>query len=116
MYDLELVIVIHALNMWRHYLLGKKFTLVTDHINIKYVFNQLDINAQKVRWMAFPSEFEFDIRHIKGKENKIAYVLNRHAYTLMEVSVSIVSIDLIEKIKKSIKSDPKYVEIKQKLQ
>jgi len=38
-YDLELVVVIHALKMWRHYMLGKKFTLITDHFNLKYLFS-----------------------------------------------------------------------------
>lgn len=30
-YDLELFVLIHALKMWHHYFLGKKFTLITDH-------------------------------------------------------------------------------------
>ena len=30
-HDLELATIIHALNMWRHYLLGRKFTLMTYH-------------------------------------------------------------------------------------
>ena len=37
-YDLELAVVIHALKMWRHYLLGKKFTFMIDHISLKYFF------------------------------------------------------------------------------
>jgi len=31
-HDLELLIVIYALKLWRHYLLGQRFTLVTDLI------------------------------------------------------------------------------------
>jgi len=38
-YDLELAVVIHALKMWRHYLLGKKFVLVIYHIILKYFFS-----------------------------------------------------------------------------
>lgn len=45
-YDLELVAVIHALKMWRNYLLGKKFVLVTDHISLKYFFSQPNLNAR----------------------------------------------------------------------
>ena len=40
-YDLELAAVIHALKMWRHYLLGNKFTLMTYHISLKYFFPKL---------------------------------------------------------------------------
>ena len=30
-HDLELLAVVHALKLWRHYLLGQKFELMTDH-------------------------------------------------------------------------------------
>ena len=30
-HDLDLAAIIHALNMWRHYLMGKNFELRTDH-------------------------------------------------------------------------------------
>jgi hypothetical protein len=36
--DLELASIIHALRMWRHYLMGKKFKLRIDHIGLKYLF------------------------------------------------------------------------------
>jgi hypothetical protein len=35
-YDLELAAVVHALRKWRHYLMGKKFVLRTDHNSLKY--------------------------------------------------------------------------------
>ena len=60
-YDLELAVVIHALKMWRHYLLGKKFTLMTNHISLKYFFSQTDLNARQARWLSFLSEFDMDI-------------------------------------------------------
>lgn len=34
-YNLEFATIIHALIMWRHYLVDKKFTLITDHISLK---------------------------------------------------------------------------------
>jgi len=42
-------------------MLGIFFTLVTNHINLKYFFNQLDLNSKQARWITFLSEFEFDI-------------------------------------------------------
>ena len=35
-YDLELVAVIHALNIWRRHLIGRKFILMTDNKGLKY--------------------------------------------------------------------------------
>jgi hypothetical protein len=37
-HDLELSAIVHALRMWRHYLMEKKFELRTDHIGLKYIF------------------------------------------------------------------------------
>jgi hypothetical protein len=45
-HDLELVVIVHALNMWRHYLMGKRFELRTDHNGMKYLFEQPTLNAE----------------------------------------------------------------------
>jgi hypothetical protein len=37
-HDLELVAVIHALKIWRHYLLGNVCHVYTDHKSLKYIF------------------------------------------------------------------------------
>ena len=50
-HDLELVAIVHALNMWRHYLMGRKFELRTDHCGLKYWIDQPTLNARKVRWL-----------------------------------------------------------------
>jgi hypothetical protein len=66
-HDLELAVIVHALKMWRHYLLGRKFVLMTDHYGLRYLFDQPKLNARQARWMALLSEFDFEITHIKGK-------------------------------------------------
>jgi hypothetical protein len=37
-HDLELVVVVHALSIWRHYLIGKRCELYTNHKSLKYIF------------------------------------------------------------------------------
>jgi hypothetical protein len=66
-HDLELVAIVHALKMSRHYLTRKKFELRTYHNGLKYIFEQPTLNAKTTRWMEFLSEYDFDIKHIKGK-------------------------------------------------
>jgi hypothetical protein len=36
--DLELAVVVHALKIWRHYLMRKRCELYTDHKSLKYIF------------------------------------------------------------------------------
>jgi hypothetical protein len=43
-HDLELVAVVHALKMWRHYLMGTHCNIFTDHKSLKYIFTQADLN------------------------------------------------------------------------
>lgn len=76
-HDLELAAIIHALKMWRHYLIGRQFILMSDHNGLRYLFDQLNMNSRKARWFPMISEFDFEIRYIKGKENRVAYAHSR---------------------------------------
>jgi hypothetical protein len=69
-HDLELAAIVHALKKWRHYLMGNKFELRTYHNGLKYLFDQPTLNVRQSRWLEFLCEYEFDIKHIKGKETK----------------------------------------------
>jgi hypothetical protein len=43
-HDLELAIVVHALKIWRHYLIGYRCEIYSDHKSPKYIFTQNDLN------------------------------------------------------------------------
>ena len=58
-YDLELVAIIHALKMWHHLLIGRKFILMTDNKGLKYLLDQPNLNVRQARWIAFLSEYDF---------------------------------------------------------
>jgi hypothetical protein len=45
-HDLELATIVHALKMWRYYLMGKIFELRTDHSDLKYLFEHPTLNAR----------------------------------------------------------------------
>ena len=41
--------IVHALRMWRDYLMGRKFELRIDHCGLKYLFDQPTLNSRQAR-------------------------------------------------------------------
>jgi hypothetical protein len=115
-HDLELAAVIHALKMWRHYIMGRKILLSTDNRDVKYLFSQPDLNVRQARRLAFLSEFDFEVRHIKGKENKVADALSKRVHGLFEINVSGAESDLEQRIRTTCINDENYTKIVAKLQ
>eukprot|EP00253_Pinus_taeda_P018429 PITA_18429 len=115
-YDLELTVVINALKMWRHYLLGRKFLLLTDHHSLTNYFNQPTLNVRQGRWADFLSGFNFEIKHLKGKENRVVDALSRKVQCLCELSFSKWRNSLIEQIKTTASQDAEYQQLKQQVQ
>ena len=57
--------------------MGRMFELRTDHYGLKYLFDQPTLNAKQARWLEFLCEFYFEIKQIKGKENKVVDALSK---------------------------------------
>jgi hypothetical protein len=70
------------------HLMGKRFELRTDHNGLKYLFDQPTLIARQSRWLEFLSEYEFDIKHMKGKENNVANALNKRVHELHATTIS----------------------------
>jgi len=51
---------------------------MSDHSGLQYLFDQSNTNGTQTRWLATISEFNFNIRYIKGKEEKVADALSKH--------------------------------------
>ena len=69
-HDLEIATIVHALKMWRNYLMERKFELGTYQYGLKYCFDQPTLNARQAIWLEFLCEFYFEIQHMKGKKTK----------------------------------------------
>jgi hypothetical protein len=78
--------------------MGKIFELRTDHNGLKYLFDQPTLNARQSRWLEFPSEYDFDIKHIKGKENKVVDALNIRVHELHATTIIKYQSDLKDRI------------------
>ena len=61
-----------GVRQFRHYLHGQRFKLITDHSAITYMMNQVDPKGRLARWVVTLQEFDFEVVHKPGKENKVA--------------------------------------------
>ena len=102
--------------MWRHYLLGRKFLLLTDHHSLTSYFSQPTLNTRQACWADFLSGFDFEIKHLKGKENRVGDALSRKVQCVRRISVSKWQSTLLEKIKLAAEQDVVYQQIKQQVQ
>ena len=95
--------------------MGRKFELRTYHCGIKYLFDQPTLNTRQARWLKFLCEFDFEIKHIKGKENKVVDVLGKKVQEMHVASISICQSYLKQEIINRNAKDEMYVEVKDKL-
>jgi hypothetical protein len=76
-HDLELLVVIHALKVWRHYLLGNLVHIYTDHKSLKYLFTQPDLNMRQRRWLELIKDYELEVHYHPRNANVVADALSR---------------------------------------
>jgi hypothetical protein len=75
-HDLELLDVVHALKVWRHYLLGNIVHIYTDHKSLKNLFTQSDLNMRHQRWLELIKDYELEVYYNLGKANMVANALS----------------------------------------
>jgi hypothetical protein len=115
-HDLELATIVHALRKWRHCLMGRKFELRTDHNSLKYLFDHPTLNDRQSRWLEFLCEYNFEIKHIKGKENKVVDALSSRVHELHSTSISMYRTNIKSIILEAANVDLHYRELVAKLQ
>jgi hypothetical protein len=79
-HDLELASVVHALKVWRHYLMGKHCDVFTDHKSLKYIFTHKELNMRQRRWLELIKDYDMSLQYHRGKANVVADALSRKSY------------------------------------
>ncbi|KAJ9513536.1 hypothetical protein QJQ45_006147 [Haematococcus lacustris] len=88
-HDRELLAVVHALTLWRHYLLGRPFTIETDNCPITHIMTQPHLSARQLRWTQLLAPYSFTLVHKAGKTHIVPDALSRRPdYQLSALSVA----------------------------
>ena len=88
-HDLELAAMVHALKIWRHYLLANKVHIFTDHKSLKYIFTQSELNMRQRRWLELIKDYNLEIDYHPGKANVVADALSQKSYQVEEAPLSL---------------------------
>jgi hypothetical protein len=62
-HEKEMIIVVHFLQAWRHYLLGKPFIVKMDNVATSYFSTQPKLSPKQAWWQDFLAEFDMTIEY-----------------------------------------------------
>lgn len=73
----ECLAVVFGIDKFRPYIEGVKFTVMTDHYSLLWLNRMKDPTGKLARWSVKLQQFDFDLRHRKGKFNVVPDALSR---------------------------------------
>eukprot|EP00253_Pinus_taeda_P002632 PITA_02632 len=73
----EFLVVVHAINKFRHYITGYKNFVHTDHSTIRYLMKKPVTNGRVTRWLLLLQEFNITVLDRPGKQNTVADFFSR---------------------------------------
>jgi hypothetical protein len=76
-YEKAMLAILHAVELWRPYLLGKRFQIKTDHQSLKYFLEQRISSQAQQKWVTKLFGYDYEIIYKKGKDNVVADALSR---------------------------------------
>jgi hypothetical protein len=69
--------ILHVVELWHPYLLGKRFQIKTDHQSLKYFLEQRISSQEKQKLVTKLFGYDYEIIYKKGKDNVVANALSQ---------------------------------------
>ncbi|CAD6961547.1 unnamed protein product [Tilletia controversa] len=76
-HEQELLAALEALMKWEDQLLGRPFTIITDHRSLEYLQTQKTLSGRQIHWLEYLSRFTYKIQYVAGETNVVADYLSR---------------------------------------
>jgi hypothetical protein len=76
-YEKEMLAILHVVDLWRPYILGRRFQIKTDHQSLKYFLEQRLSSPEKQKWVTKLFGSDYEIIYKKGKDNVVVDALSR---------------------------------------
>ncbi|GMJ14651.1 hypothetical protein HRI_005134300 [Hibiscus trionum] len=76
-YHREMFAITQAVGKWRPYLLGRRFTIITDQRSLRELTQQTIQTPEQQRWLSKLIGYDFEIKYRPGKLNEAADALSR---------------------------------------
>ena len=77
----ELLGIVTFTRQFKHYLLGRRFKIVTDHRALQWLHNFKDPDGLTARWLKKLAAFDYEVQHQPGKS--IGHADDFHEYQLL---------------------------------
>jgi hypothetical protein len=66
-YEKEMLVILHAVDLWRPYLLGKHLEIKMDHQILKYFLEQRISSPRQQKWVTKRFGYDCEIIYKNGK-------------------------------------------------
>lgn len=73
----ECLAIVFAMEKFKQYVEGLQFEIVTDHSALIWLLKQKDLRGRLARWVLLLQQFDFEVKHIKGKNNVVPDAISR---------------------------------------
>lgn len=111
----KMMAVVEAMRLWRPYLLGCKFIIVTDQQPLRHLLEQRIATPEWQKFVAKLMGFEIEIWYQPGKKNIVADALSQRTDSPELNDITGPKWNIWNWIRAAIQEEPALIEIRQKL-